>query len=194
MESTYTKISRNGFLLRLLPGIRHDLYLGPDHLLLVEQVVFVERYKRFYYTDIQYISVAKSGRSIGFTITFAILLIFSLPFFLGWQYPVLLGIAIVLTAIFGSLLVYNLMLGPSCLVQIKTATDTAARTSSNLRKAARRNPKANPRRPTSPIAGDACSLKIFAIGWPATGSGLLHFISQIANRVFRAQRDRYEHY
>jgi hypothetical protein len=122
MESTYTKISRNGFLLRLLPGIRHDLYLGPDHLLLVEQVVFVERYKRFYYTDIQYISVAKSGRSIGFTITFAILLIFSLPFFLGWQYPVLLGIAIVLTAIFGSLLVYNLMLGPSCLVQIKTAT------------------------------------------------------------------------
>jgi hypothetical protein len=122
MDSTYTKISRGGFWLRLLPGIRHDLYLGPDHLLLVEQVVFVERYKRFYYTDIQYISVARSGRSVGYTITFTILLIFSLPLFLGWQYPVLLGTAVGLTAIFGSLLFYNLILGPSCLVQIKTAT------------------------------------------------------------------------
>jgi low affinity Fe/Cu permease len=122
MESTYTKISRNGFWLRLLPGVRHDLYLGPDHLLLVEQVVFAERYKRFYYTDIQYISVAKSGRSVGFTISFTILLICGLPFFLGWQYPVLLGIAIALTVMFGSLLIYNLMLGPSCLVQIKTET------------------------------------------------------------------------
>jgi hypothetical protein len=122
METTYTKISRSGFWFRLLPGIRHDLYLGRDHLLLVEQVVFVERYKRFYYTDIQYIAVAKSGRSVAFTITFIILLIFSLPLYLAWQYPVVLGSALLLTAAFGSLLFYNLMLGPSCLVQIKTAT------------------------------------------------------------------------
>jgi hypothetical protein len=66
--------------------------------------------------------VARSGRSVGYTITFTILLIFSLPLFLGWQYPVLLGTAVGLTAIFGSLLFYNLILGPSCLVQIKTAT------------------------------------------------------------------------
>jgi hypothetical protein len=123
----YKKISRGGFWFRILPGMRYDLYLGEDHLLLVEQLIFVERYKRFYYGDIQYISVAGSGRSVGFTIAFVLFLLFGagLPstlFLFGMHSAALLGIAVLVLAVFGSALIYNLILGPSCIVQIKTAT------------------------------------------------------------------------
>jgi hypothetical protein len=117
----YKKISGNGFWLRILPGMRYDLYLGDDHLLLVEQLIFVERYKRFYFGDIQYLAVSPSSRWIVFAIALGLLTFLSALFLLGWNNPALLGIGLLFSALFGSAFVYNLILGPTCIVQVKTA-------------------------------------------------------------------------
>ena len=45
----YIKISKGASLMAVVPGLRTKLYLGQDHLLLVEQLILVERYKRFYF-------------------------------------------------------------------------------------------------------------------------------------------------
>jgi hypothetical protein len=51
-----------------LPGYRRgflgraSVWAGPDHLLLVEEMSFSERYKRYYFRDIQAIVVAKAPR------------------------------------------------------------------------------------------------------------------------------------
>jgi hypothetical protein len=119
--SAYQKISRNGFWLRLIPGIRHDLYLGDDHLLLVEQLIFVERYKRFYFRDIEYFAVTSSSRWIGFAIVLGFLTLLSTLLFFGWSVPALLWSGLFFFLLFGSAFVYNLFLGPTCIVQLKTA-------------------------------------------------------------------------
>jgi hypothetical protein len=119
--AAYKKISRNGFWLRLIPGMRHDLYLVGDHLLLVEQLIFVERYKRFYFGDIQYFAICPSSRWIGFAIVLGLLTVLSALFFFGWDNPALLCSGIFLSLLFGSSFVYNLILGPTCVVQVKTA-------------------------------------------------------------------------
>src|SRR5262247_2101752 len=41
-----------------------SLWLGKDHLLCIEASNYVERYKRFYYRDIQAITVADSKRRV----------------------------------------------------------------------------------------------------------------------------------
>ena len=50
----------------LLPGLRTKLYLGTDQLLLIEQLILIERYKRFYYRDIQAITATQSSRWLVF--------------------------------------------------------------------------------------------------------------------------------
>ena len=62
----YIKISNGGLLMTFIPGLRTKLYLGTDHLLLIEQLVLVERYKRFYFRDIQVITTTQSSRWIVF--------------------------------------------------------------------------------------------------------------------------------
>jgi hypothetical protein len=64
---SYTKISNGGLLMTLIPGLRTKLWLGTDHLLLIEQLILVERYKRFYYRDIQAITATQSSRWLAFT-------------------------------------------------------------------------------------------------------------------------------
>src|ERR1700730_18559761 len=63
---SYIKISNGGLLMTLIPGLRTKLYLGTDHLLLIEQLILVERYKRFYYRDIQEITASQSSRWLVF--------------------------------------------------------------------------------------------------------------------------------
>jgi hypothetical protein len=56
------------FHYKKLPGHRRgflgraSVWAGPDHLLLVEDMTFTERYKRYYFRDIQAIVVAKTPR------------------------------------------------------------------------------------------------------------------------------------
>jgi hypothetical protein len=120
---SYTKISNGGLLMTLIPGLRTKLYLGTDHLLLIEQLVLVERYKRFYFRDIQVITATKSARWVVFGALWALLaLLAALSFFI--HHPVVLTLGTVLTALFGFAFLHNMILGPTCIVRLQTAVQT----------------------------------------------------------------------
>jgi hypothetical protein len=120
---TYTKISNGGLLMAVIPGLRTKLYLGTDHLLLVEQLILLERYKRFYFRDIQVITVAQSARWIVFgTIWGFLALVATLSFMV--HHPLAVGAGAFFAALFGFAFVHNLILGPTCVVRLRTAVQT----------------------------------------------------------------------
>jgi hypothetical protein len=120
---SYTKISNGGLLMSVIPGLRTKLYLGTDHLLLIEQLILVERYRRFYFRDIQVITAAQSPRWIVFGAVWGFLaLISALSFFV--HHPVAVALGTFCTALFGFAFVHNLILGPTCIVRLRTAVQT----------------------------------------------------------------------
>jgi hypothetical protein len=120
---SYTRISNGGLLMTLIPGLRTKLYLGTDHLLLVEQFILVERYKRFYFRDIQSITTTRSARWMVFgSFWGGLALIAALTFF--FHNPVALILGGFFTALFGFAFVHNMILGPTCIVRLRTAVQT----------------------------------------------------------------------
>ena len=111
---------------RRLPGrgtsVAHyiRLFQGGDHLLQVSSTGYSELYKRFYFRDIQTITIRKTGWASVWTILFAVLI---LGFFLlglglaGTGRMVLWSIA----GFFLACLVVHLRLGPACVCHIRTA-------------------------------------------------------------------------
>lgn len=100
---------------------RSNLWLGPDHLLGVETEGYTESYKRFYYRDIQAITLRKTNRAtiIGtvtgaFTAIFAALALAAASFEAkaAWGFP---------AALFAVPFFINLAYGPSCKCQLRTA-------------------------------------------------------------------------
>lgn len=120
---TYTRISNGGLLMTVIPGLRTKLYLGPDHLLLVEQLILLERYKRFYFRDIQVITAAQSARWIVFGTIWGFLALVAALFFMV-HHPLAVGAGACFTALFGFAFVHNLILGPTCVVRLRTAVQT----------------------------------------------------------------------
>jgi hypothetical protein len=120
---TYTKISNGGLLMTVIPGLRTKLYLGTDHLLLVEQLILLERYKRFYFRDIQVITATLSARWIVFGTIWAFLALVAALFFLV-HHPLAVSAGAFFTALFGFAFVHNLILGPTCVVRLRTAVQT----------------------------------------------------------------------
>jgi hypothetical protein len=120
---SYLKISDGGLLMTVIPGLRTKLYVGADHLLLVEQLVLVERYKRFYFRDIEAIAATPSARWIVFGVLWAFLaLLAALSFF--FHHPLVIGAGIFFTALFGFAFVHNMILGPTCIVRVTTAVQS----------------------------------------------------------------------
>jgi hypothetical protein len=120
---TYTRISNGGLLMTVIPGLRTKLYLGTDHLLVVEQLILLERYKRFYFRDIQAITAAKSGRWIVFGTIWGFLALVA-ALFLMVHHPLAVGAGAFFTTLFGYAFVHNLILGPTCVVRLRTAVQT----------------------------------------------------------------------
>jgi hypothetical protein len=120
---TYTKISNGGLLMTVIPGLRTKLYLGSDHLLLVEQFILLERYKRFYFRDIQVITVTQSARWIVFGTVWGFLALVAALAFLV-HHPLAVGAGVFFTVLFGFAFVHNLILGPTCIVLLRTAVQT----------------------------------------------------------------------
>lgn len=113
-----------------LIGIQ-TLWMGPDHLLLIDSKRVCEDYKRFYYEDIQGLVVQKTHRG-----KILNLLAGAGLFGLGLWAILMHGLAG--TTILGSLavlpltgLLYNLFLGPTCDCSIMTAVQTEALPSLN---------------------------------------------------------------
>jgi hypothetical protein len=122
MNTSYKKISGGGLLLSLLPGVTR-LYLGADHLLLIEQVILIERYRRFYFRDIQAITMTKSARWIVLGVIWGVLALLSALLFVA-HHPVTLILGTALTALFGFAFFHNILLGPTCIVRLQTAVQT----------------------------------------------------------------------
>jgi hypothetical protein len=125
-EEVYQRLTRNHA--RSVFGItsvdRCSLWLGSDHLLSVETSGFTERYKRFYFRDIQALVLRRTkvweytnlacGIAAGLLLLVAILTS-TTPVryvFLCLVTPVVIG------------LIGNLAFGPTCACQIRTAVQT----------------------------------------------------------------------
>jgi hypothetical protein len=127
-ESTYQKLTRyrNRALFSVATRSRTGLWLGPDHLLGVDANGFTEHYKRFYFRDIQAITVQATQRRSVWNWILGILLALSLVFgdfaslFNGSPTPqaILFGI---LALVFGVPLVVNNLAGPTCICRLHTA-------------------------------------------------------------------------
>jgi hypothetical protein len=114
-------IRRGGFLQVMATSSR--LWLGRDHLLLVDSSGFTETYKRFYFRDIAAITLARTNRRAVWN---GIAFIFTLLF--GAAALALGGMT---AAIFGSmaglcvlLSLINVALGPTCVCHLTTAVQT----------------------------------------------------------------------
>jgi hypothetical protein len=116
----YTKLSNGGLLMTLIPGLRTKLYLGTDHLLLIEQLILVERYKRFYFRDIQVVTATQSSRWLVFGGLWGFLALLAALFFLIHN-PIALAAGTFFCGLFGFAFVHNLIQGPTCIVRIRTA-------------------------------------------------------------------------
>jgi hypothetical protein len=124
----------NGRIYKRLPGfgisrlIAQRLWLGPDHLLVVSSQYLTERYKRFYFQDIQALTVTRSTKGVLMSVIFAIVgAFFALWAILGYT---LIGWDPIPTAIVGGiaifwvlLLLVNVLLGPTCRCYLYTAVN-----------------------------------------------------------------------
>ncbi|MBI5528211.1 MAG: hypothetical protein HY897_17905 [Deltaproteobacteria bacterium] len=119
---------QSGVTYKRLPGSGHHwggfarLYAGTDHLLSITGPVFREKYKRFYYRDIQALLIRKTwvGRA-GNIGSAALAALFALAGIAGG------GNAQIWYAFAGSfcvLLIANSLLGPTCVCHIKTAVQS----------------------------------------------------------------------
>jgi hypothetical protein len=120
---SYIKISNGGLLMTLIPGLRTKLYLGTDHLLLIEQLVLVERYKRFYFRDIQVITATQSSRWLVFGGLWGFLAFLGALFFFVHN-PIAVTAGVLFTGLFGSAFFHNLIQGSTCIVRFQTAVQT----------------------------------------------------------------------
>jgi hypothetical protein len=96
-----------------------SLWQGPDHLLWVESVFFKEHYKRFYYTDIQAITLQRTDAHIFWSCLWGFMaMLCGLIAYMVSGTPVISGS---FTVLFLLLLTANFVLGPACMVYLQTA-------------------------------------------------------------------------
>lgn len=125
-EREYTKLTpmrqRRGFA--VISSSRSNLWLGKDHLLCIETEGYTESYKRFYFRDIQAITLRKTVRMLtiglvtgSFTAFFALITIGVSDEAAKWVFGVL-------TALCAVPFILNFLYGPTCACQLRTAVQT----------------------------------------------------------------------
>ena len=98
---------------------RVSLYLGPDHLLQVSSTGYSESYLRFYFRDIQAITVRRTVRGAVLSIVYSVLAMLFLALAVdsrGNQ-----AIWIFVTGVFIVLFILNFLAGATCACEIQTA-------------------------------------------------------------------------
>jgi hypothetical protein len=139
-EQEYSRLtfSRSRTVSGIVSVARSSLWLGRDHLLCIETSGYTETYKRFYFRDIQAITLRRTDRWIWVaTVLCAIGLFLAWPA-LAWGRTELVvdWIFGILAAMFGAFGAVHLALGPTCIAQLRTAVQTEQLPSLNrLRKA-----------------------------------------------------------
>jgi len=108
-------------------------WLGPDHLLVVEVVNYVERYRRFYFRDIQAVVVQQSRQQLWVNLTLGMLALLVLvivgsavPTAGNWSDEAAFGVGIGtgLGLVFLGGMVVNTLRGRTCSVHVRTAVQT----------------------------------------------------------------------
>jgi hypothetical protein len=122
-EKQYVRLTRlrrrRGKIIEGL-GSYSGLWLGEDHLLSITSNRFSEQYKRFYFRDIQAVTILKTHRRRNWNLVFALLLLFCVAM-LPTSGAAFVPLAIL---IIGGLLVLNNALGHTCTVYLQTAVQT----------------------------------------------------------------------
>ena len=96
------------------------LYLGPDHLLQIFSTGFTETYKRFYFRDIQAITIRKTiaGKVINGVLGGIALIFVVLALLASGTGTIVLGS---IAGLFAFILGVNVVLGPTCACHLRTA-------------------------------------------------------------------------
>lgn len=139
----YTRMAGRGFRRQGVGIITFSwapcsLWMGRDHLLLVEHRGYYESYKRFYFTDIQAIIIRPTSSAKVLTLMFSVI---ALLFFLwGLDIAGFGGrLALWIIAGFFALLgLVNFARGPSCVTSLQTAVQTEQLPSWGRMRAARK--------------------------------------------------------
>jgi hypothetical protein len=122
-EKEYYRLTRtrprSGFSVAIVG--RSSLWLGKDHLLLVDTTGFTESYKRFYFRDIQAISFYRTARWNVWSGVFGGLAALCLLGGLATGENAGLISFGIIGGIFAVVLIVNLAMGPSCRCYLRTA-------------------------------------------------------------------------
>lgn len=130
----YRRLAR-GLHIGVVHGGWASLHLAPDHLLLRTSNLFVENYRRFYFADIEAITICKTNRRDLWTGGLAIGLFLSvLPMLLSGEVTCFFSIC---AGIFVCLMAYNLLRGATCRTKLQTRVQSRALPLRRVRKALR---------------------------------------------------------
>lgn len=110
-----------GIFVLLLRGRRTQLWLGKEHLLLVESGGAREYYKRFDYNDIQAIIVRKTNEQFMVNLFLGIIVLLLVGLGISIKDSTALSIFCGIAAFFGLVLLLNWLASPSCVCHIRTA-------------------------------------------------------------------------
>ncbi len=112
-----------GIFVFILRGKRVQLWLGDDHLLLVEWDGTRENYKRFRYQDIQAVIIRKTieATTVNSILGGLVIMFTAFAIIVGGGGAIFLGI---LAGAFALFLAGNFLAGPMCVTHIRTAVQT----------------------------------------------------------------------
>jgi len=139
---TWSRMRRTGLLTAF--ATRSSLWLGKDHLLCIDSTGYGEDYKRFYFRDIQALTlVATNRRSVWNWVLGVLLFSCAAAWGIDLLTPQDLSLAgiitgSVVTLFFAVLLLINNLCGPSCACHLRTAVQTEVLPSLNRLRRARR--------------------------------------------------------
>jgi hypothetical protein len=129
-ESTYQRLTRDRIprQFAVVTASRISLWLGNDHLLLVESNGFTETYKRFYFRDIQAITVQETTRRTVWNAVLAVPIAICLIGILVSSLPAANVAAMITWSIFAVILAVpftvNNIRGTACACKLRTAVQT----------------------------------------------------------------------
>lgn len=108
----------------VVTSTRSNLWLGKDHLLCVETEAYTESYRRFYFRDIQAITLRKTNRMMILAIIFgAVVVCFGL-LALTVDAPEGKWVLGIIAFVFALPLIVNFIYGPTCSCELRTAVQT----------------------------------------------------------------------
>jgi hypothetical protein len=119
MANGYTKIAAGGQSGRL-SATRVSLWRAADHLLLIDRDYYTEKYKRFYFADLETFSIRKDNRqrTYAFLAGSTVFILLVIAFITS---GVARGIFLGTAGFFLIPFIYNWAKGPTCVVHITTA-------------------------------------------------------------------------